>query len=184
MILAFETILIKNNILQNLRYHENRMNNTRREVFGANIDIKIKLDNNLVDGRCKLIYNQEIQSVEFAPYYKQKIKKLKFVNANINYNIKWLDRKELDTVEDSAIIVKNGLITDTKIANVAFFDGTNWLTPASPILAGTTRSRLLDNGVLKLADLTPADIMPHYKIAIMNALRGFEDLGTIRDVLI
>ena len=182
--MAFETILIKNGLGQNLAYHERRMNQTRRQFFCATDDISIEFDSNLNDGRCKIIYNLDIQRIEFAPYIKQKIDRLKFVNADIIYSAKWLDRSDINALADDAIIVKDGLIQDTKIANIAFFDGMRWLTPASPLLNPTTRARLIDDGFLQIANLRQADIMPHYKIAVMNALRGFEEIGIARNIIV
>ena len=51
--------------------------------------------------------------------------------------------------KDDILIVKNGLLTDTSIANIALYDGNDWYTPLHPLLKGTKRAELLDKGVLK-----------------------------------
>ena len=38
--------------------------------------------------------------------------------------------------------MKQGLLTDTSIANIALSDGTHWYTPAHPLLKGTKRGSL------------------------------------------
>jgi 4-amino-4-deoxychorismate lyase len=74
---------------------------------------------------------------------------------------------------DDVLFVKNGLITDTSIANVAFFDGLQWVTPSIALLEGTTRARLLQSGKLHLMDITPA-MLPRFKrMALCNAIFGF-----------
>ena len=50
---------------------------------------------------------------------------------------------------DEVVIVKNGFISDTTISNLAFFDGSEWHTPNTPLLKGTKRAELLDSGFLK-----------------------------------
>jgi 4-amino-4-deoxychorismate lyase len=50
------------------------------------------------------------------------------------------------------------------------------LTPSTPLLEGTTRARLLDEGFLSAACLTPKDIQKADKIAIMNAMVGFVEV--------
>lgn len=183
MNLAFETILIKDFVPQNIAYHEARLNKTRKELFNASDFLKIDLKCSVKNARCKVIYSDKIESVEFAEYVKKQITHLSFVDIDFSYNYKWLNRKEIDALDDSAIMVKNGLITDTKIANIAFFDGKKWLTPKKPLLEGTTRARLLDEGFLQQEDIAPKDILPHYDIAIMNALRGFEKIGKVKDII-
>ena len=45
--------------------------------------------------------------------------------------------------------MKQGLLTDTSIANIALSDGTHWYTPAHPLLKGTKRAALLEEGILQ-----------------------------------
>ena len=74
---------------------------------------------------------------------------------------------------DDIVIVKNGLLTDTTIANIALYDGNQWLTPASPLLEGTTRTRLLDIGKLTEAEISIDTLDRYYMTAIMNTMLGF-----------
>ncbi len=133
--------------------------------------------------RCKLIYAETIISVEFTPYIKREIKSLTLIKSNISYSSKFVDRKELDALfeargaGDDTLIVKNGLITDTTIANVAFLNDKVWLTPKTPLLKGTMRAKLLEEGFLKQADIEAKNLPLFKTMAIMNALRGFEVLG-------
>jgi 4-amino-4-deoxychorismate lyase len=101
------------------------------------------------------------------------------VHSDIDYNLKYADRSALEALKaerpdaDDVLIVKNGYVTDTTIANIAFFDGERWLTPATPLLEGTTRARLIDEGVLTPAPIR-YDAIDHFKsVALFNALQGF-----------
>jgi 4-amino-4-deoxychorismate lyase len=72
--------------------------------------------------------------------------------------------------------VQGGLVSDTTIANVAFFDGSVWLSPKKPLLEGTTRARLLDEKKIHLADIEANDLKRFKKIALLNAMIGFDIL--------
>lgn len=140
--------------------------------------------------RCKVVYDREIVSVEYLPYVKKEIKKLKPVESDIEYSKKYLDRSEITELlafangVDDIIIVKNGLITDTSIANLALLKNGVWITPKKPLLKGTMREKLLTEGLLKEADIPAKNLAEFEAIAVMNALRGFEPLGNIPDIVL
>jgi 4-amino-4-deoxychorismate lyase len=132
--------------------------------------------------RCRVLYNiDEIVEVSYYPYTKRNVKHLKVLEANsLEYSCKYANREALEQLfskkgsADDILIVKNGLITDTTIANIAFFDGEEWLTPKKPLLRGTTRERLLQENFLKTADITISDIKEFEKMALMNAMIDFD----------
>ncbi|MGD1891663.1 MAG: aminotransferase class IV [Cyclobacteriaceae bacterium] len=72
--------------------------------------------------------------------------------------------------DDDILMVKNGLITDTSYSNVAFFDGQQWFTPHQPLLPGTSRARLLDEGLLQKAKITPNDLPQFEYCSLINAM--------------
>ncbi|HEX5330706.1 aminotransferase class IV, partial [Sulfuricurvum sp.] len=67
-------------------------------------------------------------------------------------------------------------LRDTTIANIALLIEGRWFTPESPLLEGTTRARLIEEGFLTAASLTPKDIEKATKIALMNAMVGFVEV--------
>ncbi len=140
--------------------------------------------------RCKVIYKSEIVSVEFAPYIRREIKTLKPIESDISYPRKFVDRSGIDKLflqkddADDILIIKNGLITDTSIANVAFLDKSGrWITPKTPLLHGTMRQKLLEDGFLIEGDIEAQSLMDFEEVAIMNALRGFESLGQVKTAI-
>ncbi len=50
---------------------------------------------------------------------------------------------------DDILIIRDGLLTDTSICNVALWNGTSWITPARPLFSGTMRAYLLDKGLVQ-----------------------------------
>ena len=181
----FETIRIEDGRAHNLFYHNLRLNKTIYDHFGFNPQIDLK---NLIDPptkglfRCKVVYSDKIESIHYYPYTPKKIATLKIIEANIDYAYKYLDRSAIElllTQKDSAddiLIVKNGLITDTSIANVAFYRQGTWYTPKKPLLPGTTRQRLLDQGVLQEAPITIDELVSFEKMALLNAMIGFFEM--------
>ena len=77
---------------------------------------------------------------------------------------------------DDAIIVQNNLVRDSTRANVAVFYEDLWLTPAHPLLAGTTRERYLKMGLLREFDITTQMLKSASKIAVMNAMIDFVEI--------
>ena len=78
---------------------------------------------------------------------------------------------------DDIIIEKKGFITDTSIANLAFYDGEQWFTPKNPLLEGTMRAKLLDEGFLQTREIKRSEISHYTKVALMNAMIGFKILN-------
>ena len=181
--LAFETILLYDGKAQNLKYHQDRLSRTRCELFGFDNFLSLQaldLKTDYKIARCKVTYGKTVEKIEIQEYHKKPISKFAIISSDIDYTYKLTDRGGIDEMfarkgdADDVLIVRDNLLTDTSIANIALFDGTNWLTPKEPLLAGTMRAKLLDDGFLIEADIRSDDLPNYQKIAIMNALRGFE----------
>lgn len=183
-----ETIRIEDGSPQYLGYHQRRLEQTIRAHF-PEVErmphLYEYLPSELPSGRVKwrVVYSHEIDEVSAQPYETRPIESIKLINADaIEYPYKSLDRSAIDELYQKkescsdVLIVRQGLLTDTSIANIALGDGHTWLTPQSPLLGGTTRARLLDEAHLKVAELTPNDLELYPFIAIFNALIPFGSL--------
>jgi len=178
----FETIKIENNQIHNLIWHNQRLNQSRLVLFGEQhpLDLKefIKLPKKKGLYRCRVLYDTTIRKVEYIPYQPKSVQRLKIVSSQLDYAHKFDDRLELNALSlpsyDDIIIEKNGLLTDTTIANIAFYDGQSWLTPSTPLLQGTTRERLLSDGFLTRKEIKKEDIKNYSHFALMNAMIGFQ----------
>ena len=183
--LFFETIKIEDGKIFNIEYHNQRAFNTIDKNFGIKKEIDLKKFINPPKSglfRCKIVYDKDILDVKYYPYKPRVIKSLKVVYSNIDYSFKYLNRDELNSLFekregcDDILIVKDGLITDTSIANIAFFDRNRWITPRKPLLKGTTRERLLKERKIFEEDIRIEDIKRFKKFAIMNAMVGFVEI--------
>lgn len=175
----FETIKCNDSEVYNIYYHEKRIANT----IGKNINLLEYIyppNNNLL--KCKIIYTEdEIIDVLFDKYKKRNLKIFKFIITDkIDYKYKYENRDQINTLfskkttADEIIIVKNNLITDTSISNIAILIEEQWYTPKTPLLYGTTRQRYIDNGKLKEKDIDINSFKKAEKIALLNAMIDFD----------
>lgn len=174
-----------NGIVNLIDYHNERLNRTRRDLFGLNDSIDLRdFINPDVSGECvkvRAVYDASgITEVTYSPYSPREIRTLRLITDNdIDYSYKSTDRSRLSALAsekgicDEVLIVRNGLITDTSYTNVAVFINGEWLTPRTPLLKGTRRAYLLDKGLIKEADIHPEDINESTEIMLFNAMMDF-----------
>lgn len=178
-----ETIKVDQGKFYFSSFHNERFNRTRFELFGIQENFDLSTIINPPDlncYRCRIIYSKTIEKIEFIPYQPRSFKTFQIVHDDeIKYNFKYLDRSAIQKLErfkknaDDILIIKQGFITDTSIANVAFFNGEQWITPENPLLKGTTRSRLLQENKIhpKIIDLK--ETKKYSKMALINTLLEF-----------
>jgi len=183
----FETIRIVNGIPMHLRWHEERMlrsgYGSRLTAHAPRLDDLIKVPEEMRRGtvRCNVFYTTEILEITFTHYVRRHVKSLKTVDAgSLDYHLKFADRSGLQALFemrgecDDIMIVKDGLITDASMANLIFFDGLNWHTPAKPLLEGSCRARLLAEGRITTADIRVGDLSLYLGCKLINAMRDPE----------
>lgn len=185
----FETLKIEEGKIQNLSFHNKRLNHTIKQNFG--IDSKIDLQEHIKQEdfsleRCKVIYDKEIKTIQFFPLIPRKFQSFKVLETNITYNFKNVDRDDIESLVsqkgtcDDIIMIKEGLVTDTSIANIAIYDGLKWITPRKPLLQGTYRESLLKKQLLLEKDVKMKDIKNAVRFALMNALVGFHEVKGVK----
>lgn len=181
----FETIKCEDFEVFNLDYHQKRVANT----IGLNINLQEYINpisEELL--RCKLIYDENgVVDVLYFPYKKREIKSFKIIFDNeIEYSKKYLNRAKLDELYekrddcDEVIIIKNEIVTDTTIANIAIFYENLWITSKNCLLGGTTRARLLEEKKLFEKDITLDMLKNASKVALMNAMIGFDEIKNFK----
>lgn len=183
-----ETIKSIDGKVYNISYHQKRYESVL-STFG--ISVYKNLEEYLrppLNGlyKCRLAYTLDSISITYHAYTKKNIHSLHLVyDDTIVYNKKSTNRAKIDELYslkeecDDILIVKNGFITDTSIANVAFYKNDIWYTPTFPLLKGTTRQRLLENGFLCTADIKVEDLKMYSQTAILNAMIDFDIITDI-----
>ena len=214
MCLLLETIRIENGRIGNIRYHQERMNHARKELFKCSdqLDLTNIIETHMSSAgflpdqqvgairqhsaadlqsapeeqknrhKCRITYKREIETVEFLPYRLPTINSLKIViDDEIDYAYKFHDRSRIHILfekrdkSDDILIVKQGFITDTSYANVLFYNGKEWLTPTYPLLKGTQRTSLLDQEIIRVAEIRLEDLHHFKKARLVNAMIRFDD---------
>lgn len=192
MSLLVESLKLKNGVVQNLGYHQARLNRAMNELLPdvEKIDLAkaIIVPENCVSGvfKVRVLYEDSIEKIEIEPYAFRTIHSLKVVrHESVDYHLKYTDRQILQQLFaqrencDDIIIVKNGFATDSFAANLLFFDGETWFTPTTPLLKGTKRQLLLDRGIISEKEIRDEDISGFQKVGLINAMIDFEEMPIV-----
>jgi 4-amino-4-deoxychorismate lyase len=188
-----ETIRCEDGKVFHLRYHQLRYEEGLKSLGAEKFQNLSQLLKPPSQGlfRARVLYTDKELQIEYIPYVKRTITQLKLIyDDSIEYAYKYANREELDKLfamrenADDILIIKNNKITDTSIANIAFYNGKEWITPKEPLLKGTTRARLLDEGKIVQKDIYVKDIEQFSRLALLNAMIDFDIIAqeNIRDI--
>lgn len=191
MCLLFETIACVDGHLQNLKWHQNRVDKSYKTLFNCSPEIKLKeivVPEHAKSGlwKCRVTYDLENKNIAFNPYAHSNINVLKIVESDLSYPLKFEDREDIHRLfdkkgkADDILIIKDGVVTDSSKANVLLFDGTKWFTPEQPLLPGTMRAKLLEMGIIKAKPIKKSDLAHYEKIMLVNAMNPFDDSRALK----
>ena len=180
-----ESIKILNGRIYNLEAHQARFDRSRKDCFGSTdrISLREKINQQGIPlsglFKCRVLYQQEVESIAFQPYQYPNIRNLAIVrDAELTYDYKWVERPALDALfrqkarADEIIIIKNGRVTDAYYYNLVFEKNGDFLTPDTPLLSGTRRDQLLKTGKIKATRIMEEDIVTFERIHLINAMTG------------
>lgn len=192
--ILLETIQILNGQPQKLSYHNDRMNRSRNALFclleevflEEYLQIPMQFQKGKV--KCRVEYDEQVRKLEFELYKERKIDSFHLVETRMNYEYKYAERSEFNKLKASLapsssplgmseiILVKEGLITDTSYSNLIFKDQQGkWWTPEKPLLKGTHREFLLDEGIIEEAEIRVQDLERFSHFMMINALLDFDE---------
>ena len=166
-----------------LSLHEERMNRTRAAFFPeASLASLADCFSEGMAGagvwKWRLVYDREgIRECTCTPYRLRPVSSLRLVEADkVDYAYKFLDRSALERCfarrgdADDVLLVRDGLLTDTSIANIALYDGRQWCTPAHPLLCGVKRRSLLESRIITERDIRAEELGRYSLVRVFNAL--------------
>lgn len=186
MCLLLESVKISGGFIHNLRFHQERVDRSSRELFGTRglnlsevlANLKIPCSGTF---KGRIVCDRELRSVEIIPYVKRKIVRVVTIDiGDFSYVHKFLDRKFFNDLKsahpeaDEFILHREGWIKDSTFSNLAFFDGSSWHTPANPLLMGTKRQQLLGEGKILPAEIRLSDLSVYTKMAFINAMNDLD----------
>lgn len=181
----FETLLIKQNEVQNIALHQARYERSLRQFYGKsavnifNLSAAIQPPEHLKAQllRCRIEYDRHNLNLQYAPFSPKTYRTFQPVICDhIDYGLKYTDRSLLNTLFqqrqgcDEIIIIKQGKVTDCSIGNLIFRQGEQWFTSVSPLLQGTQREKLLQQGIIQECEILAKDIDLFDEIRVVNAL--------------
>lgn len=186
----FETIRYKNGIPESLSLHQQRVDATFRH-FGvfSTIQLAEHIDavsiKPILDGivyKCRFKYNLSGQvDISFEPYSIKCIQTISIHDiGDHQYPFKFSDRTWINNIltiagTDEVIFTQNGFIKDASYANLAFFDGKNWITPSDPLLMGTRRASLLNVQLMIESPIHIKDLEKFSFLKCINAMMLWEE---------
>lgn len=183
-----ETIRIDDREIRNLLYHNRRLNETRSHFWQGSSRLQLEDYINTVQNvgifKARVVYGETgIEEVDYSAYNIRCVQSLAIIQSDtIDYTYKSTDRMALNDLFarrgtcDDILIVKQGLLTDTSIANIALYDGNYWYTPKQPLLKGTKRAQLLDKGILREKEIRLEDLSSYSIIRLFNAMIDWGEL--------
>ena len=183
----FETICIKDGVIQNLEWHQQRYERSYQDFYSKKAPktliegIDVPLEFSSAIGKLRISYNELSKKIEFEKSTFVIGKTLKLVQLDeIDYSHKYSDRNQLNLLFaqkgecDDVLILKKGMITDTVYANIVFTDGATWFTPTTPLLKGTTRERLLNEEHIYERCITIKDLSDFIGFNLINAMNDLD----------
>ena len=182
-----ETIRVEQGQLKKCEVHQKRMDDTLAHFgvksFASLHDIQCPLPYSSLDlVKCRVLYDfTQFLQIDFTPYSIKQISTVSLVDiGDRDYSFKSADRQWitdlLNTSGASEIIMHdNGTVKDASYANLAFYDGSRWITPARPLLQGTKRDSLLSNNIIFKESILVEDLSNFTKIKFINAMMNWEE---------
>ncbi len=141
--------------------------------------------------RCRVEYDTESYRMQMEEYHYHPIRTLQLVDAGtMDYPFKFTDRGMIEERYarrgpcDDILIVRDGMITDTSTANIVFRKEGKLYTPSAPLLRGTARARLLNEGKINEISISVDELGRYSGFTLINALRVhyFPDFSPISNI--
>ena len=177
-----ETIRIVDGVVHNFDYHY------KRALATSGIKLAMpQIPDDKKQGiiKCRIVYDQEVSQVEFLPYDMPRIQSLKVVNTtHYFYEKKYVNRELIQSLFaqkddcDDVLITVDGVLTDTSFCNLVLENRDGLFTPAFPLLKGTKRASLINQGTLIVRHITLDDLEQYSYIRLINAMIDMDNEST------
>lgn len=189
-----ETICYQNGKLRHIEYHQERLERSCKHFGLIPLSLQDVIQPFLSEPsdqkiKVRVLYGDGKPEISTSSYLPLTNKTLKMIEADIDYDYKLVDRATLNHLyaqrgtSDNILIIKNGHITDTAYTNVVLFDGSDWVTPDIPLLKGTMRQALLDEGRIIERKIMREDLPGYEKICLINAMLSLDDMVEVEELL-
>lgn len=191
--LLLETIRLVDGTAPLLHRHQARVDRSRQRYYAKAPAFRLQ---EVLDGldiprrgihKLRLLYRAGLERHEVSPYTVRPVNSLRVVAADaLTYSRKYADRSGIEQLFarrqncDDILMVQRGHVTDSSYANLAFYDGNRWYTPAWPLLRGTRRAELIERGVLLPTVIRVRDLAHFERVRLLNGMMEWEEGPTVR----
>ena len=179
----FESIRINDGIAENLNFHQARVNKTLSSFDASHNSIELTtIVQELVLpklGLFKLRISYDLNGnyeAKCNPYQYRQMNDFALVDIKGHrYDYKyanrdWINEALAQSGKDEIMMHDAGFIKDCSYTNIVFYDGANWYTPHSPLLEGTQRAKLIQEGII-ITKALHVDELPNFqKFKCINAM--------------
>lgn len=192
----FETIAIVNFDAPYIAFHQQRMNESFLHLFHQPNCVQLDevLKQTSISSaqlyKWRIEYGVDGYRSTIELYQPRVIQKISFheISADFDYSLKYNNRLLFEEIKqqyplcDEVILLKNGFLTDSLYANlvVEFKNDAGLYTPSTPLLKGTHRKRLLEEGLLKEKSIKIDEISDVKSILFINAMVNFENAPCVK----
>lgn len=184
MSLLIEALGFQDGHCELMSYHNERVNRSRRALLSMSdnwrLEDRIQVPDEFMRGkvRCRVLYGEQLDRVEFSAYIPRRIESLLIVrDDSIDYSFKYADRRRLQQLHelrgncDDVLIARHGVLTDSTFSNLMFERGDRRITPENSLLAGVRRAALLDRGYVRMDTVRPEQVHFDFdRVHLINAL--------------
>ena len=187
-----ESIKLTDGEVPILEFHQRRVDRSRRVYYAKSPAFRLtEVLKSLPlpqtgTHKIRLLYGAQLIDYEIVPYEIRPVRSLKVVHADtLRYARKYADRADIQRLYeqrgryDDIMIVQRGYIADSSYANLAFFDGNFWYTPAWPLLRGARREYLLERGILRPSVIRLRDLANFESVRLVNSMMEWEEGPTL-----
>ena len=186
-----ESIYINNGHSRHIDLHQQRVDQTFAHLGISSHAVQLLTIINALnipkDGLFKLriVYDSTSNfTYELLPYHYKSIHSFKLMDiGERDYAFKYADRDWIYTLlneagTDDIVMLQNGMIKDSSYANIIFQEGDTWYTPSVPLLAGTMRYHLIDQGLIQPSSIYLNDLSRFSHFKLINTMMGFDEATT------
>ncbi|MDR1082069.1 MAG: branched-chain amino acid aminotransferase [Deltaproteobacteria bacterium] len=182
-----ETVKLQDGRYRLLELHQRRLARTWTEAFGREPGFRLAdvlpppPDGGLYRARVRYPGPDVVPTVTLHDYAFPCPETLRLVrDPGLDYRLKFFDRTAIDALKASCgasdfILVRDGGLTDTSIANLVFEGEGGLFTPHGCLLAGVKRESLLMSGRISARRIGPEDLGMYRKVFLVNAMIDLED---------
>jgi 4-amino-4-deoxychorismate lyase len=189
-----ETICILDGLPRHLQWHQRRVDATLTHFYPVHkhtwlLDECVDVPHQFQTGKvkCRIIYDAHLFSVHYYHYDPLPVSGLQLteIPLSFEYGYKYADRMLIEKLTEKCekgedvLLSKNGFMTDTSIANIAFQKNGRWYTPSIPLLAGTTWKRLVAEGVLIPSPIHRTMLNEFETCRLFNAMNDWDEVQDI-----